>query len=241
VSIKLTGRGAVVVLFGATFFGLLFAAWTGWSALGDAIFLMACGAVTRYTRPSGLRAVVVSPPLTFFAACVFAQVFTASGGFAIAEGILVTLATSAPWLFIGTGLTIAIAFGRGWRPRLRLPAALTGDLRAAVRDVRPSRTAGNERWVRRRLSGLAGAVGRGGTQVARERERHVLLYRFYLFHGAEPVACELPEHRGDQFLGHRGPAGHAHCRDPVQPVRLDLAGVVDQVGGRRAVVSCHLD
>jgi hypothetical protein len=148
VSLKLTGRGAVVMLFVASFFGLLLAAWTGWSALGDVIFLVACGAVTRYTRPSGLRTVVVCPPLTFFAGCVFAQVLTASGGFAIAEGILVTLATSAPWLFIGTGLTMAIAFGRGWRPKL--PARLTGDLRAAVRDARPSRTSGNERWVRRR-------------------------------------------------------------------------------------------
>jgi uncharacterized protein DUF6542 len=154
VSIKLTGRGAVVMLFVATFFGLLLAAWTGWSALGDVIFLLACGAVTRYTRPSGLRIVVLSPPLTFFAGCVFAQVLTASGGFAIAEGILVTLATSAPWLFIGTGLTIAIALGRGWRPKL--PARLTGDLRAAVRDVRPSRTSGNERWVRRRLAFAGG-------------------------------------------------------------------------------------
>ena len=155
-SIKLTGRGAVVVLFGATFLGLLFAAWTGWSALGDAIFLLACAAVTRYTRPGGLRAVVVSPPLTFFVADIFSQVLTSSGGFAVAEGILVTLATSAPWLFLGTGLTIAIAFGRGWRPRRpRLPTVLTSDLRAAVRDVRPSRSAGNERWVRRRLSGCA--------------------------------------------------------------------------------------
>jgi hypothetical protein len=148
VSLKLTGRGAVVMLFVASFFGLLLAAWTGWSALGDVIFLLACGAVTRYTRPSGLRTVVVCPPLTFFAGCVFAEVLTASGGFAIAEGILVTLATSAPWLFIGTGLTIAIAFGRGWRPKL--PGRLTGDLRTAVRDARPSRTSGNERWVRRR-------------------------------------------------------------------------------------------
>ncbi len=163
-SIKLTGRGAVVVLFGATFLGLLFADWPGWSALGDVFFLLACGAVTRYTRPGGLRAVVVSPPLTFLAADVFAQVLTASGGFAVAEGILVTLATSAPWLFLGTGLTIAIAFGRGWRPRRpRLPTVLTGDLRAAVRDVRPSRTAGNERWVRRRLSGCTswGSSARG--------------------------------------------------------------------------------
>src|ERR1700685_474453 len=67
VSLKLTGRGAVVMLFVASFFGLLLAAWTGWSALGDVIFLAACGAVTRYTRPSGLRTVVVCPPLHFFA------------------------------------------------------------------------------------------------------------------------------------------------------------------------------
>jgi hypothetical protein len=38
----------------------------------------------------------------------------------LAEGILVTLGTSAPWLFTGTGLTIAIALARGFRPAIPL-------------------------------------------------------------------------------------------------------------------------
>jgi len=147
-SIKLTARGAVIGLFAASLLGLLLAAWTGWTAVADAIFVMSCGVVAYYTRTKGLRTVMVSPPLTFLAGLVCAQLATAPDSFSAAEGILVTLATSAPWLFIGTGLTMAIAFGRGWRPKL--PARLTGDLRAAVRDARPSRTSGNERWVRRR-------------------------------------------------------------------------------------------
>ena len=136
-SVRLTGRGAVVALFAACFLGLLMAAWTGWSALADVIFVLACGAVTCYTRPGGLRAVVVCPPLAFFAGCVLCQLVTASGAFSIAEGILVTLATSAPWLFTGTGLTAAIAFGRGYRPKRRR-RLLTPDLRAARRQPRPA-------------------------------------------------------------------------------------------------------
>jgi hypothetical protein len=118
-SIKLTGRGAIVALFTACLFGLLIAGWTGWSALGDALFVMSCGVVAYYTRASGLRNVVVSPPLAFLAGSVCAELITAPDAFSAAEGILVTLATSAPWLFTGTGLTIVIAFGRGYRVRRR--------------------------------------------------------------------------------------------------------------------------
>jgi hypothetical protein len=116
--VRLTGRGAILALFAFTFVSLLMAAWTGWGILADAAFVCGCGVVTCYTRTSGLRSVVVSPPLLFLAACVCVQVLTASGMFMAAEGILVTLGTSAPWLFTGTALTVVIAVGRGYRPTI---------------------------------------------------------------------------------------------------------------------------
>jgi hypothetical protein len=123
-SVKLTGRGAVIGLFAASLLGLLLAAWTGWTAVADAIFVMSCGVVAYYTRARGLRTVMVCPPLAFFAGLVCAQFITEPDSFSAAEGILVTLATSAPWLFTGTALTIAIAFGRGYRPTMRMPAGM---------------------------------------------------------------------------------------------------------------------
>jgi hypothetical protein len=141
-SITLTGRGAAVALFAACFLSLLIAAWTGWNLLADALFVMTCGLVTCYTRVSGLRGVVVCPPLAFLAGSVLAQVITAADAFSAAAGILVTLGTSAPWLFTGTGLTVAIALGRGWRPEL----AVLANLREAMRDIRPR----GHRWIERR-------------------------------------------------------------------------------------------
>ena len=114
--ITLTARGAAVALFAASFLALLMAARTGRSALADVIFVMTCGVVACYTRVSGLRGLVVCPPLGFFAGTVLTQVLTASSGFSAATGILITLGESAPWLFTGTAVTAAIALGRGWRP-----------------------------------------------------------------------------------------------------------------------------
>ena len=141
-AITLTGRGAAAALFATCFLVLLVAAWTGWDLLADALFVMACGLVTCYTRPSGLRGVVVCPPLAFLAGSVLAQVITAADAFSAATGILVTLGISAPWLFTGTGLTVTIALGRGWRPE---PAVLAS-LRHALRDIRHR----GHRWIERR-------------------------------------------------------------------------------------------
>jgi hypothetical protein len=147
-SIKLTGRGAVLALFAACLSGLLIAAWTGWTALADAIFVMSCGVVAYYTRAKGLRNVVVTPPLAFAAGTVCAELITAPDLFSAAEGILVTLGTSAPWLFAGTGLTIAIAFGRGYRPTVLPSAALSfiDGLIEAVRKLTPSRSGRKDQW-----------------------------------------------------------------------------------------------
>jgi hypothetical protein len=122
-SVRLTGRGAVAALFALCFVTQLIADWTGWGTLAGAAFVCGCGAVTYYTRTSGLRAVVVAPPLLFFAGAACAEVLTAPGTFLAAEGILVTLGTSAPWLFTGAALTVVVAIGRGYRPAIRLPGS----------------------------------------------------------------------------------------------------------------------
>ena len=116
ISFRLTGRGAIVMLFGFCFAILLIAAWTGWGAPAGAAFVCGCGAVTYYTRTSGLRALVVCPPLLFLAGSVCAELVTTPSAFLAAERILVMLGTLAPWLFTGTALAIVVAIGRGYRP-----------------------------------------------------------------------------------------------------------------------------
>jgi hypothetical protein len=144
-SVRLTGRGGVVALFAACFLSLLLAAWTGWAMLADVVLVMACGLVAAYTRPAGLRSVVVCPPLAFCAGSILAQLITAPDTFSALAGVLITLGTSTLWLFTGTLLTMAIAFGRGWRPEL--PATVLGNLRVALRERRPR----GDRWIERRL------------------------------------------------------------------------------------------
>jgi hypothetical protein len=131
--VKLTGRGAVVALFVFCFLILLIAAWTGWDTLAGAAFVCGCGLVTCYTKSSGLRTVVVCPPLLFLAGAVCAQALTAAGGFMAAEGVLVTLGTAAPWLFTGTALALVIAAGRGYRPTLPGRASIRNLIEAGRR------------------------------------------------------------------------------------------------------------
>lgn len=156
-SVRLTGRGGVVALFAACFLGLLLAAWTGWAMLADVVLVVTCGLVACYTRPAGLRSVVVCPPLAFCAGSILAQLITAPDTFSALAGVLVTLGTSTLWLFTGTVLTMAIALGRGWRPEL--PATVLGNLRVALRERRPR----GDRWVERRLP----ATQDGAEPVAR--------------------------------------------------------------------------
>jgi hypothetical protein len=146
-SVTLTSRGAVVALMAVCFLSLLLAAVTGWGVVADAVFVMACGLVACYTRVSGLRTLVVCPPLAFFTGSLLAQVITAPDSFSAVAGILVTLGSSAPWLFTGTALAVVIALGRGWRPGLP-PLPLLSNLREALRALRPR----GDRWVRPRLT-----------------------------------------------------------------------------------------
>jgi hypothetical protein len=110
---RLTARGAVLGLFATCFLTLLLAAVTGWTALPDLAFVVGCGAGAWYTKRGALLPLAVSPPLIFFLSCLLAQWLTAAGTFATLTGIFVTLGTSAPWLYLGTALTIAIGLYRG--------------------------------------------------------------------------------------------------------------------------------
>jgi hypothetical protein len=117
-SVRLTGRGAIAALFVMCLVTQLVADWGNWGTVAAAAFVCGCGAVAFYTRTSGLRAVVVSPPLVFLAGCGLAQAITAPGSLLAAEQTLVTLGTSAPWLFTATALTVIVAIGRGYQPAL---------------------------------------------------------------------------------------------------------------------------
>jgi hypothetical protein len=119
VRLTLTGRGAILGLFLLLFLGILVSGWLGTGVLADLLFVIGCGAMAWYTKPRDLLSVSVSPPLAFFFACVLAKLITSSGGTSAAEGTLVTLATSAPWLFAGTVLTIVIALRRGLLDNIR--------------------------------------------------------------------------------------------------------------------------
>jgi hypothetical protein len=110
---RLTARGAVLGLFAVCFLTLLFAAVTGWSAIPDMAFVGGCGAGAWYTKRGALLPLAVSPPLIFFLSCLLVQWLTASGTFTTLTGIFVTLGTSAPWLYLGTALTVTIGLYRG--------------------------------------------------------------------------------------------------------------------------------
>ncbi len=116
---RLTGRGGVLVVFAGCFLGLLVADWANWGELAGAVFFMASSLTAYYVRPSGLLPVVVSPPLLFFAACVLEKALISAGLLAAFSGTVVALASSAGWLFAGTGLTILIALLRGLRSEVR--------------------------------------------------------------------------------------------------------------------------
>lgn len=150
-TVRLTGRGAILALLVLSFLGLIMSDGLGWGMFANGTFVVACILMACYVKPSDLLPVTVCPPLVFFVACVCDKLITSSGGTAAAEGTLITLATSAPWLFLGTAMTILIGLRRGLLGNIR-------DLRRGLQGkpdgplLRDRRTAG---------SGSGGPLGPG--------------------------------------------------------------------------------
>ena len=71
----------------------------------------------------------VSPPAIFLAALILVKALTLSGGLlSVAEGILITLSNTAPWLLAGTALSLAITYWRGLPENIRaISQGLRGD------------------------------------------------------------------------------------------------------------------
>lgn len=126
---QLTARGGVLGLFVVCFLAMVLTEWTGWTALTGLAFVVGGGAAARYTKPGALLPLAVSPPVIFLAACAAAEMLTAPSTFATLTGILVTLATASPWLFIGTALILIVAVCRGLPGEI---ADLVADLRILI-------------------------------------------------------------------------------------------------------------
>ena len=126
---RLTGRGAVMVMLAVFALGLLVASWLGWPVLAGASFVIGSVAAVLYVRPGDLLMVTIAPPLLFGIALVAVKAATATGSLAlsVAEGMAITMAEVAPWLFAGVVLTLIIAWARGLRGCVR---ELRQDLRA---------------------------------------------------------------------------------------------------------------
>jgi hypothetical protein len=140
---RLTGRGAVIIMLAVFALGLLVASWMGWPVLAGASFVIGSVAAVVYVRPGDLLMVTIVPPLLFGITLVAVKTATATGSIAlsIAEGTAITMAEVAPWLFAGMVLTLVIALARGLRGCVR---ELRQDLRVAGRpaaDRRPAATA----------------------------------------------------------------------------------------------------
>lgn len=121
--ITLTGRGGVVAIFAVSVLGALIGQLFGGATVAGVAFVLGCVAAALLTRPSDLLMLAVCPPVVFFAVTLVAEFIGALGDrsfvLSVLVGLLSTLASQAPWLFIGTALVLAISVPRGLPAELR--------------------------------------------------------------------------------------------------------------------------
>lgn len=159
---RMTARGAVVVMFLLFLVGTLAAGWLHLEVLAGLSFVAGCALAAYYSRRDALLVAVLTPPLVFMVALVIAELLTSHADTvrhtltSAGEGIVLTLAGVAPWLFSGVVIGVIIAMVRGLPQCIReLGAELRGDFgprgpsaqrEASVqRDPRDPRGAGGVR------------------------------------------------------------------------------------------------
>ena len=87
----------------------------GWGWLAGAGYLLGGLLAVTYARREALLLVVTAPPALFLVTLVTVDLVTATGSrlLSTAEGTLLALAMSAPWLFAGTVACVVAALARG--------------------------------------------------------------------------------------------------------------------------------
>jgi hypothetical protein len=115
--------------------GTLAAGWLHLEVLAGLSFVAGCALAPWYSRRDALLTVVVTPPLIFMASLVIAELLTSHADTvrhsltSAAEGIVLTLAGVAPWLFCGVVIGLIVALLRGLPQCVRdMGAELRGDL-----------------------------------------------------------------------------------------------------------------
>jgi hypothetical protein len=103
---RLTGRGAVLVMLAVFLAVDLIAAGVHSTFLNGFGYAAGCLLAVTYARREALLVVATTPPAIFLAALLAVKLMTAGGDAVVAgaEGTLLTLAATAPWLL---GVTIA--------------------------------------------------------------------------------------------------------------------------------------
>ncbi|MEU7688997.1 hypothetical protein FLW53_27820 [Microbispora sp. SCL1-1] len=113
--LRLTARGAIVMLFVITLVGMPF--------LPGPAFVAGCLAAVLLVRPRDLLPLVVTPPLVFFAAALLVELVRALGSASTLPtfglGMFTALSSGAPWLFLGSALALGIAWVRGLPDNVR--------------------------------------------------------------------------------------------------------------------------
>jgi hypothetical protein len=135
----MTARGAVVAMFSLFFLGMVAAGWLHLGSLTGLSFVAGCALAARYTKRDGLLTAVVTPPLIFMIALVVTETMSSHGDTlrrtltSAGEGIVLTLASVAPWLLTGVivGVVVAMRSGlpqcvREFREDLRRDAEASG-------------------------------------------------------------------------------------------------------------------
>jgi hypothetical protein len=127
---RLTGRGAVLVMLAVFLVVDLIAAGVHSTFLNGFGYAAGCLLAVTYARREALLVVATTPPAIFLAALLAVKLMTAGGDVVVAgaEGTLLTLAATAPWLLGVTIAYLAAATVRGL-PRCiqELRTALAGE------------------------------------------------------------------------------------------------------------------
>ncbi len=107
-------------LLGALVDGML---GTGLGAITGVAFIGGCLLAVLKVRPNALLTLVATPPLLFLAVIMTSELVRTWGSDGwlrnIALGLTTTLSIEAPWLFVGTGLVLVVAWFRGLRGNIR--------------------------------------------------------------------------------------------------------------------------